>query len=393
MTPPRVTIVQRVMTHYRVPFFTALHDRLTAAGIHLDVIHGQPTADEATLGNSGALPGARVIRNHYLAVGPRSLCWQPCLGPTRTSDLVVVEQASRLLVNYALLARRAIGGPAIAWWGHGRNLDPNGSSRLGEAIKRPLARRSDWWFAYTTGTRAHLQSIGVPATRITVVQNSTDTTAVALRRSAIGPATRTRLRRSIKLGDGPVGVVLGSLYPAKRLGFVLDAANRIRDAVPDFQLVVIGDGPDRSLVDAAARSRPWVRVLGALTGDAMVDAAATGDVLLNPGLVGLAVLDAFALELPMITIAGVHHSPEIEYLEDGENGIVLPRNTTAVGYAAAVAAVIGDDRELARLRAGCRDAAHRYTVQAMADNFATGIQAALRLRVARSAGATGPARG
>jgi glycosyltransferase involved in cell wall biosynthesis len=184
-----------------------------------------------------------------------------------------------------------------------------------------------------------------------------------------------------------VGVVLGSLYPAKRPGFVLDAADRIRDAVPDFQLVVIGDGPDRGLVDAAARSRPWVRVLGARTGDAMVDAAATGDVLLNPGLVGLAVLDAFALEIPMITIAGDHHSPEIEYLEDGENGIVLPRDTTAPGFAAATIALIGDTGMQQRLQEGCRDAARRYSVEAMADNFAAGIGAALQVR------ANGPDRG
>jgi glycosyltransferase involved in cell wall biosynthesis len=387
MTPPRVTIVQRVMTHYRVPFYTELHERLTAAGIHLEVVHGQPNADEASLGNADTLPGARVIRNRYLPVGDRSLCWQPCLGLIRASDLIIVEQASRLLVNYALIARRAVGGPSVAWWGHGRNLDAHGASRLGESIKRPLARRSDWWFAYTTGTRDYLESIGVPAARITVVQNATDTTAVALRRSTIGPVTRTRLRRTLDLGDGPVGVVLGSLYPAKRPGFVLDAADRIRDAVPDFQLVVIGDGPDRGLVDAAARSRPWVRVLGARTGDAMVDAAATGDVLLNPGLVGLAVLDAFALEIPMITIAGDHHSPEIEYLEDGENGIVLPRDTTAPGFAAATIALIGDTGMQQRLQEGCRDAARRYSVEAMADNFAAGIGAALQVR------ANGPDRG
>ncbi len=382
-----MTVVQRVMTHYRVPFFEALRDRLTAAGIHLDVIVGQPTADEESLGNSGTLPGARVVHNRYLAVGPRSLCWQPCLGATRSSDLVVVEQASRLLVNYALLTRRAFGGPSIAWWGHGRDLDPHDASRIGEMVKRRLAATPDWWFAYTTGTRAYLQSIGVPASRITVVQNSTDTTAVALRRSSIGPAARTRLRRALELADGPVGVVLGSLYPAKRPGFVLDAADRIREAVPDFQLVVIGDGPDRGLVDAAARSRPWIRVLGARTGDAMVDAAATGDVLLNPGLVGLAVLDAFALELPMITIAGDHHSPEFEYLLDGVNGIVLPPATTATGFAAATIGVIGDTKTQQRLREGCRDAARRYSIEAMAENFATGIRAALQVR------ANGPDRG
>jgi glycosyltransferase involved in cell wall biosynthesis len=99
------------------------------------------------------------------------------------------------------------------------------------------------------------------------------------------------------------------------------------------------------------------------------------------------VLDAFALEIPMITIAGDHHSPEIEYLEDGENGIVLPRDTTAPGFAAATIALIGDTGMQQRLQEGCRDAARRYSVEAMADNFAAGIGAALQVR------ANGPDRG
>ena len=103
---------------------------------------------------------------------------------------------------------------------------------------------------------------------------------------------------------------------SKRLAFSVEATDAIRSEIPDFQLLVIGDGPDRQMVDSAAASRPWLHVLGALKGNPMVDAAVAADLCLNPGLVGLAVLDAFALSLPMVTCDVPYHSPEIEYLVD-----------------------------------------------------------------------------
>jgi glycosyltransferase involved in cell wall biosynthesis len=216
--------------------------------------------------------------------------------------------------------------------------------------------------------------------RITVVQNATDTRVVARQRAKLTPTDQVRLRSAIGLHPGPVGVVLGSLYPAKRVGFILSVADLVRKTMPDFQLVVIGDGPDRGIIESASRTRPWIHMLGAITGDAMVNAAVTGDIIIHPGALGLAVLDAFALELPLLTIDGPAHGPEIAYLEHGLNGWVLPGSTETGTYAAAVVRLLSDDHARAELRTGCRRAAQRYTVEAMADNFAAGIGAALQRR-------------
>ncbi len=49
----------------------------------------------------------------------------------------------------------------------------------------------------------------------------------------------------------------------------------------------------------------------------------------------------------------------------------------ARAYADAVARVMIDDGLLERLRGGCREAAGKYTVEAMAENFADGVLRAL----------------
>ena len=99
--------------------------------------------------------------------------------------------------------------------------------------------------------------------------------------------------------------------------------------------------------------------------------------MLNPGLVGLSVLDAFALGLPMVTCDLPYHSPEIEYLVDGENGLVLAADTSAAEYGDNVAALMNDSDRLNRLSAGALASAEQYTVEEMVDRFATGILTAL----------------
>ena len=45
-----------------------------------------------------------------------------------------------------------------------------------------------------------------------------------------------------------------------------------------------------------------------------------------PGAVGLGILDSFALQTPMVTTTQNFHGPEIEYLENGKNGIITEDN-------------------------------------------------------------------
>jgi glycosyltransferase involved in cell wall biosynthesis len=100
-----------------------------------------------------------------------------------------------------------------------------------------------------------------------------------------------------------------------------------------------------------------------------------GVVNLNPGMVGLGIVDSFALGIPMITTEGSFHSPEIAYLEPGRNGVRTPH--LAEEFAGAVARVLSDDAYRAELVAGCRASAARYTIEAMATRFARGVRSAI----------------
>jgi glycosyltransferase involved in cell wall biosynthesis len=96
-----------------------------------------------------------------------------------------------------------------------------------------------------------------------------------------------------------------------------------------------------------------------------------------PGLVGLAVLDAFAAGVPIVTLADSEHSPEIEYLVDGVNGRMVPAGTDPAGYAKHAAALLRDDAARQTLISGGLEASRRYTIEAMVERFAHGVQRAL----------------
>jgi glycosyltransferase involved in cell wall biosynthesis len=206
-----------------------------------------------------------------------------------------------------------------------------------------------------------------------VVQNAPDTNQVRQLRSEISDPQLFCAREELGVGDGPVGLYVGSLYTAKRIPYLIEACDQLRTRLPDFHLIVIGDGPDRRFLNAAASTRPWVHVLGMRTRVEMVRYAALASIVLNPGLVGLSVLDAFALGLPMVTCDLTYHSPEIEYLKHGDNGLVLATETSAAAYGDAVATLLTNTAMLRRLSSGARLSAEVFTVEEMIERFAAGI--------------------
>lgn len=363
-----VVVVQEILTEYRVPFFGALHDRLRAEGVELTLVHGFAKGGRARRRDQGALPWAVTTVNRHLPVVPgvKRAVWQPVPRRLlRSADLVVVEQASRHLLNYRLLARYLTSGrPRLVFWGHGRNLQASGSlaGRASERLKRLVSARPYWWLAYTAGSADRVAAIGFPRERITVVQNAVAVTAPAMTVERVPDRC----------------VYVGSLYPDKRIDFLLEAARRTAERRPGFRLVVIGDGEDRALVERAATSVSWLDYRGSMFGGETAAELERAQLLLMPGLVGLAVVDSFAHECPMVTVDLPTHSPEIEYLENDVNGVCLPRATTPEEYGDAVADLLGDTERMARLRDGCRAAAGRYTLSAMVDNVAVGLLKALR---------------
>jgi glycosyltransferase involved in cell wall biosynthesis len=367
----RLCIVQPVMKSYRLPFFRLLQERLAAdADIELQVAYGTPWARETLRGDNVDLEPPLGMRIESRMLFDR-LLWIPAWQACRNADAAIVEHASKNLLNYPLAFARHFGWQKMAYWGHGhdRQADPNGRA---ERFKRQTLHWADWWFAYTSGAADYVENCGYASERITVVENAIDTSALRDDLDTIGDDERGAMVQALGLPTaGRRLVYCGSLYPNKRLDLLLDAADRVHAIHPDMQLIVIGGGPLADWMAAQVAARPWARHVGPRFGREKAVLLSLGQLWLNPGLVGLGILDAFCAGLPALTTDLPFHSPEIEYLEHGVNGLMLAPDAQA--YADAVTALLSDPLQLEALRSGALASARRYSVETMAANFSQGV--------------------
>lgn len=378
----RVLIAYKSLPRYRLEFFEQLRDTLLENDVELTVVYGQAVGADIRKSDSCELRSGIFRRNRVITLAGRPVIWQAIESRLLSQDLIIVEQASKLLLNYRLLLRQSLGGASVGFWGHGENLQRHTASAVGEAVKRKVSTLPHWWFAYTEGSKQRVERLGYPASRITVVQNAIDTTGLRDGIDALSCEDLEDFRQEYALRKGLIAIYIGSLYAEKRLEFLIAAASEIGAMLPGFRLLVGGDGPLRGLVERAAAESPVIRYLGRLDGRRRHVALAAADITLMPGLVGLAVLDAFAAGAPIVTTDVPYHSPEIEYVRSGENGIVLPRSASSSDYATAVACLLSDGQRLERLQAGCVVASGRYTTEEMVRRFSEGVHGALERRAA-----------
>lgn len=369
-----VCIIQPVMKGYRQPFFTGLAARLSQAGITLEVVYGTPWQEEAKRGDHVELPPplGRKVESRMLF---GKLFLQPVLRPWLTADLVIVEHANKHVLNYLLASLQVSGVKRIAYWGHGRDRQVNAYA-WGERFKRRSLHWADWWFAYTAAAAAYVAAQGFPADCITVVENAVDTRALCDDLATVSEDELHDARVGLGWnGEEQVAVFCGSLYHNKRLDLLFDAANRVHREVPLFRLLIIGGGPLAGEVESFASGRPWVKHVGPTFGHEKTILLRLATMWLNPGALGLGILDAFCAGLPMLTTKQMTHGPEIEYLHHGQNGLLL--DASAQAYASGILQLLGDAAFQGHLRNGALASSQRYSIETMVENFAVGVERCL----------------
>ena len=363
-------IVQDEVPAYRRPFFERLQAALDLESIQLSVAVGTAPVDTDAPGESAS---TRLVPTPGITIAGRTMSFKRLSRLDLEPSLVIVEQALRHLETFSLLARQRR-GPNVALWGHGTRL-VKPSTRLERFLEGAMTRSAHWFFAYTERGARKVEALGFPANRITVVQNTIDVEELAALRRAVSAGDERLLRGKLHLPPQNVCLFIGRLDAAKRVGFMLDACSIVARRVPEFALVIAGDGPERGLVEESLRSMPWLRYVGGVFGRRKALLGAVSDVLLMPGRVGLVAVDSFALQTPIVTTRWAYHAPEVDYLEDGVNACFS--DDDVADFARTLENVLGSRDRLARLKAGCANSSTSFSLDTMVANFAGGVIAAL----------------
>lgn len=368
----QVLIVKTLIKQYRQVFFERLQEALQDDGVALKVVYGEPDLQEHRKGDNIDLPtsvGHKIPSRYFW--GSRLLWQWPGWREITQSDLIIVVNANRNVLNLFLLLLSTLKLKKVAFWGHGQNHQTVKKS-IKDWFKERIVLLPHWWFAYTEQTATYLQAIGFREQRITTINNAIDTTGFASEVESVSADELRDMRQRLGLGDHDrVALYCGSLYPEKRIPCLLNAAAMVARQNPDFRLVMIGSGAEEALVRKACQAQPHLRYAGPLFGREKAICYRLSEVIVNPGLVGLAILDAFAAGRPIMTLSNSLHSPEIAYLSDGENGLLVHGDEDA--FAKAILRILGDEPLRSHLCDGARRTANVYTVEHMVERVKQGI--------------------
>ena len=375
----KVLILQKVLPEYRVPFFNKLRQNLVQHGVQLDLIYGSGSKEEQLKKDKVDIDWAIKKENVIFNIASKEVYWQPVLKEIKGYDLIIAEQANKLIINYILNIKRGFSKQKFAYWGHGINLQASGSA-IGNLYKKFFLKKCDWWFAYTNSVKQFLIEQGYDTNKITVVQNAIDTSTLKAQYQDVTEDEINQIKDSLGITTEQIGIFCGGMYEEKRLPFLIEACDLIKENVPDFQIIFIGAGKDEYLVKEASKQRKWMHYVGPKRGKEKATYFKLSKLFLMPGLVGLAVLDSFCTETPMITTDYPFHSPEIEYIDSGKNGLIAKNSIT--DFVKSVCSLLTDKNvTLQTLIKGCQDASSIYTIDKMAENFSDGILKALNKNI------------
>lgn len=152
----------------------------------------------------------------------------------------------------------------------------------------------------------------------------------------------------------PIVISVGRLVYYKGYEHLIEAARGV-----DASFVIVGDGPERERIEAAARDVRNVHLAGGLGEDDLIAHLAAADCFAlastsRAEAFGIAVAEAQAMSLPaVVTDTG---SGTVEAVEDGVTGLVVPASDP-VALREAVLRILGDDEQRRAMGAAGRERA------------------------------------
>jgi glycosyltransferase involved in cell wall biosynthesis len=182
------------------------------------------------------------------------------------------------------------------------------------AYLRKFHNRTLFTFVPSESVRAELAALGVRGLR--VVARGVDT-------RRFDPARRDeRLRASWGAGhDDPVCMYVGRIAAEKNLACLADAWLAIKARTPNARLVLVGDGPERALLQARF---PEAIFAGTRRGEDLAAHFASGDLFLFPSLTetfGNVTLEAMASGLAVVAFG---YAAAGEAIRHGASGLLAP---------------------------------------------------------------------
>ncbi|GAA4166176.1 hypothetical protein GCM10022286_30420 [Gryllotalpicola daejeonensis] len=332
--PRRVAITQPYVPAYRFPLWDLVVSTLADQGVETRIFFGGDAAQlalRAERGDGVEAPWAEQVAVKTVAVSNRL----PKLRLRRLPRdwqhaLLVTEMEGANLNAWAAAAGRK---PFITF-GHGRSYTSD-EGGLSMRVETALNRRARHVLTYTeAGREAVLERTGRSPAAVTAFRNTTDTTALRRILEATTPTDTAAFELAHGIpANAKIALYLGAVNRHKRIDLLIDAAERVFAADPDWWLVVAGSGEHLPQLKTLADRTGRVVLLGQAGPADYAPAARVARLLVNPGRIGLVAVDALVMGLPILAARNDLNAPETEYLAEGKDVVTVDADSDALARA------------------------------------------------------------
>lgn len=318
----RLAVLTNILAPYRVPLFEEIARRCDLEVILLADRHANRDWTPSAVGfSTRTLPGIRIGRAH--TVDPAHLnfgAW----GALRKFRPDVVFGGGFTPAHLAAFAYCRAHRRRYVCWGELILRHPSESVALRRWVRHVVVGASDGWIASSSESRDAFVHYGAKPAQVLVslmpVRN-------ALFRQHAAEARRTGLVQSLRERYGtPMILSVGRLVAEKGWTQLLQALQVVRRDAPEAALVIAGDGPERTELEARVKSLGLERVflIGSRNVAELSALYAAADVFVFPTLTDTygAVL-AEAIACGTLAVASVHAA--------ATRDLIVPQDT---GYAA-----------------------------------------------------------
>lgn len=182
------------------------------------------------------------------------------------------------------------------------------------------------------------------------------------------PDAVRKIRQNYGRGEVPVLVTVSRLGHEKNVPFLLRCMARLKQNLPDFRLMVIGDGPQREeYMDLCEQLdiRQQICFLGSLPNQEIAAHMAAADCFVFASKTetqGIVILEAMAAKTPVVALraSGVE-----DLVNDGVSGYLCPEDEKA--FTEQLLRVLQNETLRDRLRIGAFETALQYREDAVAE--------------------------
>lgn len=356
-------IFHRTLPHYRAEILGKLAEVMSFRWIHCsDQIDGlsSSSANSHLAEKTNSLT-VRYFRNKgwtgeniiFMDVVTPILKYKP--------RFVFIQFELSMVSIWLLFLIRKLYGIRIVLWGHGYDrkeiFDPRRSSK--DKLRLYMMRQADAVLFYNANRKKDILSV-LPSEEIAgkmfVANNTLNTDVLFQQYLSLQRDDFDVIKRKIGFTAKYNLIYIGRIVQDKEPLFLIEVMRRLLISGLDVHLHVIGRGSLQSNMQALIdqyEMKPFVKMYGEILDNKELGPFLyASDAFVMPGFLGLSIVHAFCFRCPVISKKtmplGPFHSTEIEYLENGETGLLLDHDIDR--FTEGVYKFLVEDKERERMK-------------------------------------------